>query len=610
MNGKFQKGTKNENPNARAPYNFIPLNESVVGFDKAPDMDRYFSDRHSGHINLAIETLTPLYIRGTSKDPNQECNTNPEFFSPGGAIKIPGSSLRGMVRELVEIVSFGKFQCDDRQLFFRNIADIFYRNTMIDTAKNCFPRAKTGLLVRRGGRYFIQPSQNISGTDHYRINGSFNGATFSIPGITCALSQFTFRRIYFKPVAPIDNDHRDFKGNPIKLRYALVKNVSDTAKDDYIEGYLVISGKFANKKHMQWIINKPGATPEIEIPEVVVDRYAEDITREEKADLFEMLNGHKEAPCFYLTDNAGKVSAFGHTGLFRHPYKYSVHQHLDPELLNDKSIDCVETIFGKLEHWAGRVFFEDALLSRQNLKPGQQKVLMGETSPKILSGPKPTTFQHYLDTNHGRHQHWGVKDAKLRGYKLYWHRDTQQPGACHWSEGHIKNDSQHTVISPVRPDTIFNGRIRFENLSSEELGALLFVINLPKTCRHKLGMGKPLGLGSVKITPQLVLTDRENRYRNLFDNTGTGWALSEKVDQTQTVITAFETFMLNKISVSEKGNAAKLWDTARLQTLKTMLDWSNTQKSNWNDKTRYLEIGGGNEYKGRPVLPGPIAVAT
>jgi hypothetical protein len=160
----------------------------------------------------------------------------------------------------------------------------------------------------------------------------------------------------------------------------------------------------------------------------------------------------------------------------------------------------------------------------------------------------------------------------------------------------------------------FNGRIRFENLSDVELGALLFVLNLPGTCCHKLGMGKPLGMGSVKITSKLMLTDRESRYRELFD--AKGWALSEKTDQAQEIIAAFETFMLGAMPVSEKENAKSLWDIPRLRMLKTILDWNNTTKTGWNDKTRYMEIERGktttsrgeNEYKKRPVLPDPLRV--
>jgi CRISPR-associated protein (TIGR03986 family) len=594
-----------------APYNFIPLNESAVNFASPPDMASYHNKRNTGHIDLRIETLTPLYIRGTSLDPNQKCSANPEFFSPGNSLKIPGSSLRGMVRELVEIAGFGKFQCDDRLLFFRNIGDSFYRDTMIDMSNNCFPCAKAGILVKRGGRYYIRPSAALLGTEHYRINGQFNGNAFFISGVNGALPQFTFRRIFFQPVAPSNHLHTDPQGRTLQLRYALVAAVSTTPQQGFAEGYLIVSGKFGIKKHMQWIINLPGAGGELEIPDSVIQRYAEDVTRVDDADLTEMLKSHNEVPCFYLTDANGHINAFGHTGLFRHPYQYSVHQHLDSELRAAETIDCAESIFGKLEHWSGRVFFEDA-----SLEPGQQNVLMESTSPKILSGPKPTTFQHYLVSANGRPQHWGVKTAKLRGYKLYWHRNTQQQDEHDWKEEEIKTDSQHTIIRPVHPHKTFKGRIRFENLSDVELGALLFVINLPGTCRHKLGMGKPLGLGSVEISSQLALSDRESRYRELFCDIG--WSLPQKQKRSDEIILSFENFVLSGMSASDKDGAQRLWDTQRMKMLKTMLDWNNTQKAGWNGKTRYMEIERGktatkrgtNEYKGRPVLPDPLIVVT
>lgn len=594
---------------ARAPYNFIPLNEDVVAFDAPPKMDRYCQARRSGYIDLLIETLTPLYIRGTSTASDQESITNSDFFSPGHIFKIPGSSLRGMVRALIEIVSFGKFQCDDRHLFFRNISDAYYRDAMIDTGNNCFPRAKAGLLFKRGSRYYIRPSQNISGTDHYRINGQFNGEDYFVPGINSALTQFTFRRIFFKPAAPINHQHSDPQSRSIQLRYALINTVSPTNQQGFIEGYLIVSGKFGDKKHMQWIINMPQAGNEMEIPESVIKRYDADATRIDAADLL-MVARHGEVPCFYLTDAHGTVAAFGHTGLFRHPYQYSVHEHLAVSLCRADTIDCAESIFGKLTHWAGRIFFEDA-----DLEPGQQNVYMEITSPKILSGPKATTYQHYLEpTSTGRPQHWGVRSVKLRGYKLYWHRDTQKQDDYHWCERKIIKDSQHTIIHPINPYKKFRGRIRFDNLSDIELGALLFVLNLPEPCRHKLGMGKPLGLGSVKIIPNLVLFDRNLRYHKLFVESN--WSLPEKPDQTDSLLAAFEKYMFEKLSAKETGEGRRLWDAPRLKKLKAILDWDNTLKPNWNDKTRYMEIEKGkttttrgtNEYRGRSVLPDPMDV--
>ena len=55
--------------------------------------------------------------------------------------------------------------------------------------------------------------------------------------------------------------------------------------------------------------------------------------------------------------------------------------------------------------------------------------------------------------------------------------------------------------------------IDFENLNQEELELLCFSLQPDAMYEHRLGMGKSLGLGSVKIAPQaLLLTDRVGRY--------------------------------------------------------------------------------------------------
>ena len=50
-------------------------------------------------------------------------------------------------------------------------------------------------------------------------------------------------------------------------------------------------------------------------------------------------------------------------------------------------------------------------------------------------------------------------------------------------------------------------------------------MDLPPECAHKIGMGKPLGLGSIRISPTVVISNRTGesashtgRYGKLFDN--------------------------------------------------------------------------------------------
>ena len=189
-------------------------------------------------------------------------------------------------------------------------------------------------------------------------------------------------------------------------------------------------------------------------------------------------------PCFYIlwTDRKGKNRIyFGHTPYFRLPYELSVHDHL-PSCHKEDGLDFVQILFGNT-HWsAGKVFFEDAKL----VCSIQQ---YDEISPAILSNPKPTTFQHYLEqgnAKHGKLAHWDNEPEEktgtgfIRGYKLYWHRNTPQDEEYGWQakkEVVEEHPRQYTKIKPIKGK--FEGRIRFENLSDIELGACcLFLIYL------------------------------------------------------------------------------------------------------------------------------------
>ena len=139
------KGRAEATAPATAPYNFIPLNDILVEAPENPEQLKFDTYNHgdnssdvnnrlTGYLEYSLETITPLYIRDIDdlaaeiKDyENGESNNkkdNPNFFAPGGKIKIPGSSMRGMTRSLVEIMSWGKFAFfDDKTLYYRGLAD-------------------------------------------------------------------------------------------------------------------------------------------------------------------------------------------------------------------------------------------------------------------------------------------------------------------------------------------------------------------------------------------------------------------------------------------------------------------------------------------------------
>jgi hypothetical protein len=66
----------------------------------------------------------------------------------------------------------------------------------------------------------------------------------------------------------------------------------------------------------------------------------------------------------------------------------------------------------------------------------------------------------------------------------------------------------------------FYFHLDFENLSKRELALLVYAVRPTSAFRHKLGFGKALGLGTVRIEPLAMFrVDRQARYRqdDLFD---------------------------------------------------------------------------------------------
>ncbi len=68
-------------------------------------------------------------------------------------------------------------------------------------------------------------------------------------------------------------------------------------------------------------------------------------------------------------------------------------------------------------------------------------------------------------------------------------------------------------IKPIKSGQAFYLHLDFNNLTEWELGLLCYTLRPTESFRHRIGMGKPIGLGSVKIDVVALLTiDRKQRY--------------------------------------------------------------------------------------------------
>ncbi len=740
MTVKFVQHRSPETHRAKAPYNFVPLPEKVLPAEEFDAHDKYHADRHTGYIDLEITTETPLYTRCATpaevwgkyqgedyfeKDKPKvtaipECQ---EFFHRGNADipVIPGSTLRGMTRAIVEIISYSKISAVSAgQLVYRAVADSTsfgnqYREKMLDKLGDRhfnYPSKmmKGGYLEITDGKYCIRPAQEHSVSDPEDKRESFVLVERdSLP----QSHRFSGSQVFVRPTSRVQTNNRGRDRN-ISLDLAFTA-ASITPASGFVSATIISTRGIGNSKHMVAAIYEqdPDDAKLIPILEKTWKTYEED------RDMQRGIPGRElkapGEPLFYLLDSSNKLVFFGSTMMFRLPYTHKITD-LIPEEIKNAGLDMAETVFGMVDEdhkksLAGRVYFSDAICKSETDKDGNRKSPFsdgennGRRIPRILSSPKPTSFQLYLNQPEPNHhqadptrcysvngktlgkvnaepelrefvesltplkgnefkskeelreklQKLGVnldklnenfelrrklfdclahelrtyndvEETEIRGFKRYWHKKNVSeseyvadskvvrfdPGGKGIQERKKRKDGnledwklskQHTVIKPVRTGTKFeNGRVYFENLSREELGALLVALELPPNMRHQLGMAKPYGLGTVKIVPTLVVQQRPDRYATLFG--AGGWSDGSLLDADilqikKSCVTAFKNkvksfvgeFSFNKIQ--------------RLKELFTLLAWEE-EDPNCLAK-QYVQVTD-LQWKSRHVLPFPTDI--
>ncbi len=174
---------------------------------------------------------------------------------------------------------------------------------------------------------------------------------------------------------------------------------------------------------------------------------------------------------------------------------------------------------------AGRLFFSPGILSPEHDDPAT--VRNGEETLKILDSPKPPCPEFYFhEINEPDHF---ITKKKLKpescflpnGRKFYWHHHDETDPYSPNDQYEKDHEKQVSKIEPIKKNTKFLFTIDFFNLTDFEIGMLLYAIRPTLEFRHLIGMGKPIGLGCVKIDIlNLLFVDRMERYNNdqLFDN--------------------------------------------------------------------------------------------
>jgi CRISPR/Cas system CSM-associated protein Csm3 (group 7 of RAMP superfamily) len=121
---KKSHSTNPSSEGTKAPYNFVPLNLHIVQHEAPPSADRFHDGRLTGYITFELTNKTPFFIRGR----DYEKRGGGHRWIPGvhffHAVEnqpiVPGSSMRGMIRSLVEIISMSQLKFTDRNTKYKD----------------------------------------------------------------------------------------------------------------------------------------------------------------------------------------------------------------------------------------------------------------------------------------------------------------------------------------------------------------------------------------------------------------------------------------------------------------------------------------------------------
>ncbi len=515
-----------------APYDFVPLNDWVYipEWGKRVSHDHPFRDGLSGEIHYTIVAESPLLVGGRQeKNTNADCpNTEVHPYRlPDGTYAIPGSSQKGMLRAVIEIIGFGRMRMvDDIRPGLRDITGPHVKNSYTDKVRN---KVKTGFL-RAGGGGLIK-------TDSLLEIVPCEMARLPHKAIEAALG--LEERAFFKGQSVREKYERwsklcDRKGwNSNRLNFDLAGDDAVNLGEGKHEGFPVFTGQVSDSR--QWRGKKRDF--------VFYDRREEDAFVVPSDTWRDFLHIHgddtedegmswpgywrarfhagHEIPVFYLQDRIQDRDVL-RIGLAYMPKLAGDFSTLDCIAHADKAhgeapgvgrYDLADLLFGAIngenqkDALRGRVNIETAL-AEGDPRPEQQP-------DTILNGPKPTYFPNYLEQPtdesglrleggddaqyatyiaHGQNQ-----EPRLRGRKRYPARPDGEVAVQGLLPSQVENRKVQIRLHTLPAGTTFRGRLVFHNLKPEELGALLWAMTWggDEGLRHGLGMGKPFGFGQV-----------------------------------------------------------------------------------------------------------------
>ena len=476
-------------------YNFISLpNKKASAYtDK---------DKHYGVIRYSITTKTPLFIPNSSNDNAFVCKESGhksyDFFSytdlsnennVSGKYQepvVPGSEMRGLVRNVYETLT----------------------DSCMGILNDDYPVKRIGVAFEPGLLHIEEDgSLSLLKADSFRIDDDIYKPKKIDKYKDGDLIYFDTPKPEGKVMGKIhsfDKNKNNFNDHGYVLKWGFfINRRMKNAKNNY-HAFKLSGGKVRDGLSKNEIKNKMNSivTSYLEQPTVKPDDAKAYEGYREQFELF--LEGKREK--YFPVNYSDKVNGL----LSITPATFS--KEVSSKSLADYAgvfAPCKDSLcpacdlFGKLGDNAkgSRIRFSDMYVEKHDSNKSyyvkDSVTIANLSSPKIsnvdfyLERLKNATFwtYDYYVLNNKVYAYTGI----LRGRKYYWHHHPEKV-----SFNNVGRTKLNKTIRPVKEGITFIGELYFDGISRKQLNQLIYILNTGKDgLGYKLGMGKPLGLGSV-----------------------------------------------------------------------------------------------------------------
>ena len=517
------------------PYNFVSLKDK----NDVIDREERKLGSNTGKLVCKLVNKTPLFIMGESEQDNKG-HTKERFYREKGIPIIPASSLKGAIRNVIDVLTNSVIRnVEDEKLEQRIGAGKF--ESVFGIIESLPENGKKGVIVE-AEKIKVKTKEKVEN----KSKPNDYGKEFS--------NKYNEKDGLIEKVKLKDSIY-NLKETEIKIRPGvttvekLITNSKEyknylTDNENGVQGVLWFSSPIFGKIYEKLLIPKKNgrkfefSKEEYEDFKYIIKQRAERIKNGKdinSSTFYYDKNLEKGDPLLFQVKDGKMVEHLAFSEIPRLRYKFSPLDLVPEEFRPDdslKKLSFSERLFGttgdttkkdeekkyELVALSGRIFFEDAKNYESKMIDNGNLVTL-----KAFGEPHPTLTTFYLDNIEKNYNE--NKGVSIRGRKFYWHHKDKigTPFSKYRKTIEMPKDKNgqnkfayNSSLELMDINNEFEFNINFENLTDEELGVLIYAIELEDGLLHKIGKGKAFGFGSCKIEIKEFLLENKDKYKDFL----------------------------------------------------------------------------------------------